>query len=156
MTQQAISARRTEYLRGRMKEEFDWTDEELDCLSSKQWRRLDRSGRFRDYKIIAEVVQEKRCGIKPKPKKGDKFVFAAGAMLRPEESTFPAMCLWALARIFPLTLMIMDRIFEGGDPNDIWLDHVKCVDTGLECGGLGEVLFKVYCEKIPKEQRPRF
>jgi len=151
MIQQMLSAERTEYLRKKMKDERGWTDKELDSLSQKQWRRLDRSGRFRDYDIIAEVVNENHCAFKPV--KGDKFVFRAGIILLPEESTFPAMCLWAMARVVPFTFMILDRITEGVDPNDLWYDHVKCCDTGLECGGMGEVLFRIYCEKIPAEKR---
>lgn len=154
MTQQLLSVDRIEYLRKRMKEDYGWIDKELDSLSLKQWKRLDRSGRLRDYRLIAEVVEEKHCGLKPK--KDDKFVFAMGCFLLPEEATFPAMCLWAMARIFPFTLMAMDRIVEGLDPNDIWFDHVKCCDTGLECGGLGEVTFRIYCEKVPKEQNRLF
>jgi uncharacterized repeat protein (TIGR04076 family) len=151
MTRQAFSAERKENLRERMKKERGWTDRELDNLSPKQWERLDRTGRLVNYKMIAEVVQESHCAFKPK--KGDKFVFHAGIILVPEESTFPTMCLWALARIFPYTFMIIDRICEGLDPNGIWYDHVKCADTGAGCGGLGEVLFKIYCEQVPTEQR---
>ncbi|MFC1923769.1 hypothetical protein ACFLXA_00135 [Chloroflexota bacterium] len=154
MAQQAPSADRKAYLRKRMKEEHGWTDEELDSLSLKQWRRLDLQPGFRDYWLIAEVVQAKHCGLDPKP--GDKFVFASACILLPEESTFPAMCLWAMSRVFPFTNMVMDRIIEGLDPNDIWFDHVKCTDTGVGCGGLGEVLFRIHCEKVPKEKQRRF
>ena len=151
MAHQVLSAERLEYLRKVMKEARGWTDEEINSLSSKQWTRLDRSGKFRDYDIVAEVVEVNRCAFKPQ--KGDRFVFRAGILLVPEESTFPALCLWAMARIVPFTFMIMDRISIGVDPNDNFFDHVKCCDTGLQCGGLGEVLFRVYAEKVPAEKR---
>jgi hypothetical protein len=40
-------------------------------------------------------------------------------------------------------------VAEGVDPNDsIWAtEQVPCPDVGLEYGGLGKVMFKVYGEK---------
>lgn len=150
MTEQIVTAERMEHIRKRMKAERGWTDADLDNISEKQWYRLDRTGRLVNYKLIAEVVESKYCAFKPK--KGDKFVFQAGIILLPEESTFPTMCLWALARILPFTHMFIDRVCEGLDPNGMFYDHVKCTDTGPECGGLGEVLFRIYSEEVPEEQ----
>ena len=146
MVQQVILRERMESLRRKMKENAGWTDEELDGLSLKQWMLVDREHRFRRYKMIAEVIQiNDHCELQPKI--GDRYVFAGSGLLIPEESTFPGVCLWALAGIFPLSLMIMDRIFAGLDPNEMWRDQATCRDLSVRDGGLGQAVFRVYCEK---------
>jgi uncharacterized repeat protein (TIGR04076 family) len=153
VSESEVPTERKEYVRQRQKRKHSWTDKEMDNLSSKQWRRLDRSGKALDYRLIAEVVEAKHCALKPK--KGDKIVFNGVAFVCLEETTFPVLCLWALTPILPFSFMIMDRICEGINPNGMFFDHIKCIDTGAECGGLGEVLFKIYCIEIPPEQRLR-
>jgi uncharacterized repeat protein (TIGR04076 family) len=147
MTHEGISAERIDFLRRKMKEKTDWRDEELDSLSPKLWIQIDRQLLLRHYKIIAEVVQiNGHCELRPKI--GDRYVFANGSILIPEESTFPGICLWALAGIFPVGFMVNDRILSGLDPNEIIRDHAGCMDLGLASGGLGQVVFRVYCEKV--------
>jgi uncharacterized repeat protein (TIGR04076 family) len=147
MTQQTVPQERIEHLRKRMKEKVGWTDEELDALAAKQWSFVDRFYKLRHYKIIAEVVRViDHCELNPKI--GDKFVMTAGGTLIPEETTFPTICIWALAGIFPLTLMIMDRLLDGLDPNQIWRDQACCNDLSVREGGLGKVVFRVYCEEV--------
>ncbi|MDY7019501.1 MAG: hypothetical protein SU899_05465 [Chloroflexota bacterium] len=146
MTQHIIPKERIENLRGKMKERVGWTDEELDILSPKDWAFVDRIHKLRHYKMVAEVVQiNGHCDLLPKV--GDKYVFDAGGILIPEETTFPRICSWALAGIFPLTFMVMDRTLAGLDPNEMWRDRASCMDLGIGDGGLGQVIFRVYCEK---------
>ena len=147
MTRQAIPAERIASLRRKMKESIGWTDEELDRISPKQWIQTDSEYKLRHYKMIAEVVQiNGHCELRPKI--GDKYVFTNGCMLKLEESTFPGVCLWALSGIFPISLMVIDRIFAGLDPNEMFRDHAGCMDLSLGIGGLGQVVFRVYCEKV--------
>jgi len=147
VVQEVVSKERVDDLRGKLKERGNWTDEELDRLSPKQWSFLDREHKLRHYKIIAEVVRlVEHCELQPKI--GDKFVFNAGGVLIPEETTFPGVCLWAVASLFPLTMMVMDRILAGLDPNEMWRDQVSCMDSSIRDGGLGRVVFKVYCREL--------
>jgi uncharacterized repeat protein (TIGR04076 family) len=130
-----------------MKERVGWTDEELDSLSPKQWMFVNSERKLMHYKMIAEVVRiNDHCELQPKI--GDKYVFNGAGMLIPEESTFPAICLGALAGIAPLSVMVMDRILADLDPNEMWRDQATCADLSLRNGGLGEVVFKIYCVKI--------
>ena len=134
-------------LRQKMKDKVGWTDDELDQLSSDQWSFVNRMNKFRNYKMIAKVTQvNDHCELLPKI--GDKYVFYGACMLNMEESTFPGVCLWALAGIAPLSYMVMDRILSDLDPNEMWRNQVSCMDASVRNGGLGNVLFKVYCEKI--------
>ncbi|MDY6967310.1 MAG: hypothetical protein SVR08_01460 [Spirochaetota bacterium] len=134
-------------LRKKMKDNIGWTDDELDQLSTDQWSFINRMNKFRKYKMIAEVTQvNDHCELLPKI--GDKYVFYGACMLNVEESTFPGVCMWAIAGIAPLSYMVMDRILSDLDPNEMWRNQVSCMDTSVRNGGLGNVLFKVYCEKI--------
>ena len=147
MAHKTIPEERIYKLRQKMKGNVGWTDEELDRLTRKHWSFVDRMHKFRSYKMIAEVVQvNDHCELMPKI--GDRYVFYGACMLSVEESTFPGICLWALAGIAPLSNMVMDRILSDLDPNEMWRDQVCCIDTSVRNGGLGNVLFKVYCEKI--------
>ena len=147
MAEQPIPAERIQTLRTKMKENVGWTDDELDSLMPKHWSFISKMSKIRCYKMIAAVIQvNDHCELKPKI--GDKYVFDSGCMLSQEESTFPGVCLWALAGIFPLSLMVMDRVMSDLDPNEMYRDQVCCMDTCVRDGGLGNVLFRVYCEKV--------
>jgi hypothetical protein len=73
-------------------------------------------------------------------------VFGSAGILLPDEST-ASLCLWAIAPLLPFNYMIYDRLYEKLDPNGIFPDHVRCTDVGVACGGFGEVLFKISCQK---------
>lgn len=147
MALKKISEERMASLRQKMKERVGWKDAELDRISEKNWVMLDGAHKFRHYKMMAEVVQvNDHCELQPKI--GDKYVFTAAGLLIPEETTFPAVCLWALAGIYPASLMVQDRILAGLDPNEIWRDRVSCMDLSLGSGGLGQVIFRIYCQQF--------
>lgn len=132
--------------RARWKALVGWTDEQIDSLSPKMLKFLRRPRSFgaEQYKMIAEVVRSENCGFKMK--KGDKLVFGSAGILLPDEST-ASLCLWAIAPLLPFNYMIYDRLYEKLDPNGIFPDHVRCTDVGVACGGFGEVLFKISCQK---------
>jgi len=123
---------------------FGYTEKEAESLSEKQQNIIKGGPSRRAYKVIMEVVKSENCGYKPKV--GDRYVMNGSGMLIPEECTFP-LCLWALAPILPISYVIFDRLSQGLDPNGHLYDHMKCTDTGVGCGGIGEVAFKIYCEK---------
>jgi len=130
------------------KQNQGYTDEQLKNLTLTQRRFMNAAPKFFEYRVIAECVWARNCGLRPQP--GSKFVFNAAGMLLPEESTFPEMCIWALAEFLPFFHIVYDRLAQGLDPNPVGWDHVKCADVGVENGGAGEVLFKIYCEKVQK------
>ena len=126
-------------------EVFGYTEEQVNRLNEKQRKIIEAAPLRRQYKMIAEVVKSENCGYKPKV--GARYVLNASGRLIPEECTFP-ICLWALAPILPISCVIFDRISQGLDPNGHLYDHIKCTDTGCDCGGIGEVTFKIYCQKV--------
>lgn len=95
------------------------------------------------YKIIAEVMEAKYCSAGLKI--GQKYTFQVlPAMLLPEESDCPP-CARALAPIGNMLQGVWDKIIEG--TNFTKGDIVGCLDPGVDNGGLGHVVFKVYAQK---------
>ena len=128
-------------------EAFGYTEEQVERLSEKQLKIIRGGPARRDYRVVMEVVKSENCGYKPKA--GDRYVMNGSGKIMPEECTFP-LCLWALAPMLSISYVIFDRLSQGQDPNGHLYDHVKCTDSGVGCGGIGEVAFKLYCEKIDR------
>jgi len=98
------------------------------------------------YRIVAECVESKFCGAGIKV--GQKFKFQTIPNLYlPEESDAPP-CIKALGPLSELMHGLWERMFEGLDPNEGMGQYAGCLDMGVEYGGLGHVVFKLYCEKI--------
>jgi uncharacterized repeat protein (TIGR04076 family) len=121
------------------------TDEDLDKLSPGMKRLLSNLPEKAKWKIIAEVTESKYCfaGLAP----GDKFVFNF-PLLTIDEST-AAPCMGAIAPLANQIRALLDRVADGGDPNESIFasQQVACWEMSLEHGGLGRVLFKIHAEK---------
>jgi uncharacterized repeat protein (TIGR04076 family) len=129
----------------KVKKIWGWTDEQAKGISPKQLKLIEKGEEFRKWRLVAEVLEAKNCiaGLK----KGEKYVFHGTGVLLPEESTCPKICLWALAAFVPFSFMLYDRIGQGDDPSEFWIDRVRCMDVGVERGGYGEALFRLYSTK---------
>lgn len=130
----------------KMHKHFGWTKEQIENLSPKMVKFITTGGltRAREYKIMAEVMKSENCMLGLKT--GDRYIITAGGVVLADECT-ANLCLWALGPLLPFLYMVWDRVGEGLDPNGLFPDHVKCADTGVECGGWGEVLFRISCSK---------
>jgi uncharacterized repeat protein (TIGR04076 family) len=128
-----------------VKQAINITDEDLDRLSPGMKRILSNLPDKARWKIIAEVTESKYCfaGLKP----GDKFVFNFPVLNVAESTATP--CMEAIAPLANQIRALMDSAADGGDPNDsvFATQQVSCWDVGLDHGGLGRVMFKVYAEK---------
>ena len=131
----------------KVKKIWGWTDEEFKLLAPKNRKLIEKGDQFRVWRLVAEVLEAKNCiaGLQ----KGHRYVMHGSGFLLPEESTCPKICLWALAAFVPFSFMLYDRIGEGRDPSELWIDRIRCLDVGVERGGYGESLFRLYCEKAP-------
>jgi len=97
------------------------------------------------YLIVAEVIESKYCSAGLK--KGQKLVFRAmPAVFIPEKSDGP-VCLRALGPMGSLAAGFWDRMIEDVNPNEGMWYISECLDPGLDKGGLGHVIFKVYTVK---------
>ena len=130
----------------KVKKIWGWSDEQIKSLSTKHKRLIERGNEFRKWRLVAEVLEAKNCiaGLS----KGNKYIMHGSGFLLPEESTCPRICLWAIASFVPHSFILYDRIGQGADPSEFWIDRVRCLDVGVERGGYGEALFRLYCKKV--------
>ena len=128
-----------------VKKVWGYTDEQIKCLSPKAQKIIENGNEFRKWRLVAEALESRNCiaGIK----QGDKYIFHGSGFLLPDKSTCPKMCMWAIGAFVPFSFMLYDRLGQGEDPSEFWIDRVRCLDVGVEKGGYGEVLFRLYCEK---------
>jgi uncharacterized repeat protein (TIGR04076 family) len=127
---------------------MNMTDEDIRTLISRPHNRklMMRSEELEKYQIVAEVTASKYCSAGLKP--GQKFTFnAAPTVLVPSESD-GALCVKALGPIADMVMGFWDRILEGVDPNQGMWQIAECLDPGIDRGGLGHAVFKVYCKKV--------
>ncbi len=124
-----------------------WSDEEMARLSPEMIKFVSEAyPEFSKYKLVAEVTQSSNCTFSLK--EGEKLVFASNGLLLPQECT-ANLCLWAMAPLLPFSFMTYDHLYHGIDPCSFFPDTIKCADTGVGCGGFGEVAFKVSCIESP-------
>jgi uncharacterized repeat protein (TIGR04076 family) len=95
------------------------------------------------YRLVAEVVSSKYCyfGLKP----GQKIVLDDTKKINTQESTAP-LCLHAIVPFIYNSKQLIDRIYRKADPTARMVGF-RCIDPGIELGGLGGVEFKVKVEE---------
>ena len=100
------------------------------------------------YQTIAEVVKSQACfaGVKV----GDRLVF--DPFLNPQKST-GNMCPRALLPVLLEINSLWETAMEWAEsgkaelPEIVWR-NVRCLDPGLEDGGVGGVVYTIHSEKI--------
>jgi uncharacterized repeat protein (TIGR04076 family) len=95
-------------------------------------------------RVIAEVIESQGCHAQHKV--GDRFVMTAGGQLIAQDCP-KRMCMFALGPVSAVLPAIYERLISGSDPNWERFNIVQCTDVGLDKGGWGKVLMKVYVEK---------
>jgi hypothetical protein len=93
------------------------------------------------YSIEAEVVKSRHCNSGHDS--GQKIILDMDGnfilKLCPKR-----MCVYLISQLILPVAMINERLSEGLDPKDFhFMRYVKCLDTGVECLGFGEVMMKV-------------
>lgn len=101
------------------------------------------------YQLVAEVVKSEACFAAIEV--GNKLVF--DPFLNSEKSTgnmCPKALLPVLLEINALWEMNMEWAESGKEelPQIVWR-NVRCLDPGLNDGGVGGVVYTIYAEKIP-------
>lgn len=93
------------------------------------------------YSIEAEVIDAQHCNSGHHI--GQKFILDVDGnfitKLCPKK-----MCVYLISQLAIPVALINERFSEGLDPNDFhFMRTVKCLDTGVECLGYGQVMMKV-------------
>jgi hypothetical protein len=98
------------------------------------------------YSIEAEVIKARHCNSGHTT--GQKLIMDVDGnfitKLCPKK-----MCVYLISQLTVPIALINERLSEELDPNDFhFMKYVRCLDTGVECLGYGEVMLKV--QVIPR------
>lgn len=126
-----------------------YTDEEIAIYRSdpQKVKAMERAPKFATYNIIAECVVSHNCNAGHKV--GDKIVMDGNAVMLRDQCP-ERICNGVIQSIAPLIYAIWERFGENLDDVSILLDKVHCPDVGVERGGWGETVWRVYAE--PKKK----
>lgn len=124
------------------------SDEQVAKLSPGEEKLFRNVPRMMQYQTVAEVVKSEHCFAQVKV--GDKLVF--DPFLNPGKSTgvmCPKALLPVMAQIGAIWEMGAEWAESGKeDPPEIVFRNVRCLDPGLEDGGVGGVVYRIRMEKM--------
>jgi hypothetical protein len=131
-----------------------YTESELEAFQEgghriRQVKRLSKVARL--YTIEAVVVDSRHCNSGHT--KGHKLVMDVDGnfitRLCPKR-----MCVYLVSQLTVPVALINERLSEGLDPNDFhFMRYVRCLDTGVECMGYGEVMLQVNVVPRRKDEK---
>jgi uncharacterized repeat protein (TIGR04076 family) len=127
----------------RFQEHMEYTDEEMEVFKSDplKVKMVTQTPEFVKSRVIAEVIESHGCHAKHRV--GDRFVLTPGGQLIADECP-KGMCISALAEISKVMPAIYERLINKTDPQCEQVNIVQCPDVGLDRGGWGKILMKVY------------
>jgi uncharacterized repeat protein (TIGR04076 family) len=136
----------------RFQKHMGYTDQEMKIFRSdpEKVKMVTQTPDFVKSRVIAEVIESHGCHAGHRV--GDRFVMSAGGQLISDECP-KRMCMFALGPVSTILPVIYERIITRSDPNFARFNTVQCTDVGLEKGGWGKILMKVYVEKLPERDR---
>lgn len=121
-----------------------YSEKEMELFQDKahrirQVKRLSKAASL--YSIEAEVIKARHCNSGHAI--GQKLIMDVDGnfitKLCPKK-----MCVYLVSQLTVPVALINERLSEGLDPNDFhFMRYVRCLDTGVECLGYGEVMLKV-------------
>jgi len=125
---------------------MEYTDQEMEVFQSDplKVKVVTETPEFVTCRVIAEVIESHGCHSKHRV--GDRFVMTAGGQLIADECP-KGMCVSAVAEISKVLPAIYERLINKTDPQFERVDIIHCPDVGLDKGGWGKILMKVYVEK---------
>ena len=128
---------------------MEYTDEEMALFKSDpiKVKMVTETPEFVKCRVIAEVIESHGCHARHRV--GDRFVMTASGQLIADECP-KAMCVSAVAAISAVLPAIYERLISKTDPDGKRVDIVQCSDVGLDKGGWGKILMKVYVEKTTR------
>jgi uncharacterized repeat protein (TIGR04076 family) len=129
----------------RFQAHMEYTDEEMAVFKSDplKVKMVTETPEFIKCRVIAEVIESHGCHAKHRV--GDRFIMTPGGQLIADECP-TNMCVFAVAEISRVLPAIYERLISKTDPQRERSDIVHCSDVGLDKGGWGKILMKVYVE----------
>lgn len=131
----------------RFQQHMGYTDEEMTLFRSDPLRvtMVTESPAFVKSRIVAEVIESHGCHARHKV--GDRFVMDGNGQLITRECP-EKTCLFAVAALESPVNAIYERFINHSDPKNARTAVVQCHDVGLDKGGWGKILMKVFVEPV--------
>jgi uncharacterized repeat protein (TIGR04076 family) len=131
----------------RFQKHMGYTDEEMVVFRSdpERVKMATETPEFVKCRVIAEVIESHGCHSQHKV--GDRFVLTPSGQLIIEDCP-DKICVSAIAEVGKVLPAIAERLVSKSDPNFERFNIVHCPDVGLDKGGWGNILMKVYVEKF--------
>ncbi|MFX0017288.1 MAG: hypothetical protein ACFFAK_15710 [Promethearchaeota archaeon] len=132
----------SEEMKNNIKENFGYNDEELQIFlnNPRNVDVLSKSLNLLSKTIIAEVIESHGCNSQHKV--GDKFYFdGAGNLLT--KLCPKKVCIYALSELDKLIHSVNELLYAGIDPNEMRFKKASCFDTGVKCGGWGNIVMEL-------------
>jgi uncharacterized repeat protein (TIGR04076 family) len=132
----------------RFQKHMGYTDEDMALFKSdpNKVKMVTETPEFVKCRVIAEVIESKGCHARHLV--GDRFVMTPSGQLI-TENVPKRICLSALAAVGGVIPAVYERLVSKSDPEFKRSQVVQCGDIGLENGGWGKILMKIFLEKIP-------
>ena len=130
----------------RFQKHMGYTDEEMTLFRKdpEKVKMVTETADFVKCRVIAEVIESHGCHAGHKV--GDRFVMTAGGQLIAEASP-KKMCMFALGPVSRVLPAVYERLVSKSDPAYERSNLVQCTDIGLDKGGWGKILMRVFVEK---------
>jgi len=130
----------------RFQAHMNYTDEEMKIFKSDpiKVKMVTETRNFVKCKIIAEVIESQGCHAGHRV--GDRIVMDGNGQLLTKECP-DKICAFAVSTLHPTISAIYERFLSNSDPNHEKSNVVQCSDIGLENGGWGKILMKVFVEE---------
>jgi uncharacterized repeat protein (TIGR04076 family) len=131
----------------RFQQHMGYNDQEMEVFKSDPTRvkMVTETPEFVKKRIIAEVVESHSCHAGHNV--GQKFIMDGNGQLISREC--PAkMCVFAVSALEPQINVVYSNFINHTDPKNEWSAIAQCSDIGLDKGGWGKVLMKIYAEDV--------
>jgi uncharacterized repeat protein (TIGR04076 family) len=131
----------------RFQKHMGYSDEEMKTFRSdpRKVQMVTQTPEFIKRRVIAEVIESQGCHARHRV--GDRFVMTPGGQLIADQCP-KKMCMFALGPVSQILPVIYERLMAKSDPDCERFNIVQCTDIGLDKGGWGKILMKVYVEKV--------
>ena len=131
----------------RFQQHMNYTDAEMEIFRSDpaKVKMVTETKEFVKCKIIAEVIESHGCHAQHRV--GDKIVMDGNGQMITKECP-NKVCIFAASALHTPVSVIYERFMNHSDPNHEKSSVVQCSDIGIENGGWGKILMKVYAEPI--------
>jgi len=137
----------------RFQEAMGYTDDEIKAYRSDPMKvkAMERAPKFGQFNIIAECIESHNCNAGHK--EGDKIVMDGNGVLLRDQCP-PRICFGVIQAFAPCIYGFWERFIDDLENTQIMLPLVHCPDVGVQKGGWGETIWKLYTEPKKKEEKP--